>query len=145
MQPLSQSVKSYIMDTNHFLNKTKKIGKLPEGAILCTLDVVGLYPNIPHGEGLASHYKFLETRENKQIPSDTLAETAEIVLKNNIFEFDEKTFQQKRGTAIATKFPPPYAILFMADLEEKLLESFEKKTMIWWRYIDDIFLIWEHG
>ena len=128
MQPLGQRVKSYIKDTNHFLNKIKKIGKLPEGAILCTMDVVGLYPNIPHGEGLASLYKFLETRENKQISSDTLAELAEIVLKNNIFEFDEKTFKQKRGTAIGTKFAPPYAILFMADLEEKLLGIFEKNT-----------------
>ena len=78
LQPLVQRVKSYIKDTNHFLNKIKKIGKLPEGAILCTMDVVGLYPNIPHGEGLASLYKFLETRENKQISSDTLAELAEI-------------------------------------------------------------------
>ena len=77
LQPLAQRVKSYIKDTNHFLNKIKKIGKLPEGAILCTMDVVGLYPNIPHGEGLASLYKFLETRENKQISSDTLAELAE--------------------------------------------------------------------
>ena len=92
------------------------------------MDVVGVYPYIPHGEGLASLYKFLETSENKKISNDTLAELAEIVLKNNIFEFDEKTFKQKRGTAIGTKFAPPYAILFIADLEEKLLEMFEKKN-----------------
>ena len=58
-------------------------------------------------EGLASLYKFLETRESKQISSDTLAELADIVLKNDIFEFDEKTFKQKRGTAIGTKFAAP--------------------------------------
>ena len=109
------------------------------------MDVVGLYPNISHGECLASLYKFLETRENKQISSDTLTELAEIVLKNNIFEFDKKTFKQKNGTAIGPKFAPPYAILLTADLEEKMLEIFEKKTMIWWSYIDDIFFIWEHG
>ena len=126
LQPLVQRVKSYIKDTNHFLNKIKKIGKLPEGAILCTMNVVGLYPNIPHGEGLACLYKFLETRENKQISSDTLAEVAEIFLKN-IFEFDEKTFKQKRGATIATKFAPLYAIRYMADIEKKLLEIFEKK------------------
>ena len=103
-QLLSQRVKFYIKDTNHFLNKIKKTGKLPEGAILCNMDVVGLYPNIPHGKGLASLYEFLESRENKQISSDTLAELVEIVLKDNIFEFDEKTFKQKRGTAIGTKF-----------------------------------------
>ena len=33
----------------------------------------------------------------------------------------------------------------MADLEEKILSATEKKPMIWWRYIDDIFFIWEHG
>ena len=33
----------------------------------------------------------------------------------------------------------------MADFEEKILNAFEKKPMIWWRYIDDIFFIWEHG
>ena len=109
------------------------------------MDVVGLFPNIPHGEGLASLRWFLETRDNKHIASDTLTELAEVVLKNNIFEFDEKTFKQKRGTAIGTKFAPPYAILFMADFEKKMLETFEKKPMIWWRYIDDKFFIWEHG
>ena len=33
----------------------------------------------------------------------------------------------------------------MANLKEKMLEIFDKKTMIWWRYIDDIFFFWEHG
>ena len=31
----------------------------------------------------------------------------------------------------------------MADLEEKIFSASEKKPMIWWRYIDDIFFIWE--
>ena len=86
--------------------------------------------NIPHGEGLASLLKFLETRYNKQISSDIWTELAEVVLKNNIFEFDEKAFKQKRGTEIGTKFAPPYAILFMADFEEKMFENFKKKPVI---------------
>ena len=75
----------------------------------------------------------METRDNKQISSETLERSAlaEVVLKNNISEFDEKTFKQKRGTVIGTKFAPPYAIPFMADFEEKMLESFGKKPMIW--------------
>ena len=48
-------------------------------------------------------------------------------IRNNIPEFDEKTFKQKRGTAIGTKFALPYAILFMVDLEEEMLGNFEKK------------------
>ena len=83
------------------------------------MDVVGLYPNMSHREGLASLCRFLETRYNKKISSDTLKELAEVVLKNNIFEFGGKSFKQKREAAIGTKSVPPYAILFMADFEEK--------------------------
>ena len=57
----------------------------------------------------------------------------------------KKTLKQKRGTLIGTKFPPPYSILFMAELEQKILRKAEFKPCIWWRYIDDIFLLWEHG
>ena len=33
----------------------------------------------------------------------------------------------------------------MADLEKWLPSDIDLKPCIWWRYIDDIFLIWEHG
>ena len=33
----------------------------------------------------------------------------------------------------------------MTDFEEKMLESFEEKSIIWWRYVDDIFFIWDYG
>ena len=90
LQPLAQKVKSYIKDTNHFKNRLRSLGKLPQGAILCTADVVGLYPNIPHSEGLTSLRRVLEMRNNKQISSGTFIELAEIVLKNNIFNSMKK-------------------------------------------------------
>ena len=38
--------------------------------IICnTIDVVGLYPNIPHEEGLASSRKHIN-RENKEVTTD---------------------------------------------------------------------------
>ena len=53
----------------------KKLRKLPQGAILCTIDVVGLYPIIPYSEGLTSLRRFLELRDNKQISTETLIDT----------------------------------------------------------------------
>ena len=32
----------------------------------------------------------------------------------------------------------------MAELEEKILSEIELKPYLWWRYIDDIFFLWEH-
>ena len=69
-------------------------------------------------------------RDNKQISRDTLIELTEIVLKNNNFEMDEKTFKKVRGTAIGTKFAPSHTILFMADIEEKILNASEEKPTI---------------
>ena len=33
----------------------------------------------------------------------------------------------------------------MAKLEEEILSGIELKPYLWWRYIDDIFFLWEHG
>ena len=49
-----------------------------------------------------------------------MIELAELVLKNNIFEFSDKTYKQILGIVIATKCVPPYSALFMTALEEKI-------------------------
>ena len=98
LKPLAQKVKSYIQDTNDFLKKIANLPPLPDDRILCTIDVVGLYPNIPHEEGLIAIRKALDTRKDKTILTDSLIELAECVLKNNIFEHNKSVFKQLRGT-----------------------------------------------
>ena len=93
LQPLAQAVKSYIKDTNEFLKKLRSLPKLPDGIILCTMDVVGLYPNIPHEEGLFALRKRLEIRKEKYVSTDTMIDLAKVVLKNNIFTFGKKTLE----------------------------------------------------
>ena len=96
-----------------------------EGHILCTIDVVALYPNISHEKGMASFRKFLNAKTEKKVTTETLVELSKIVLKNNIFQFNKKTLKELRGLAIGTKFAVPYAVIFMADLREKILEDNE--------------------
>ena len=145
LQPLARKVKSFIKDTNDFLCKLKDLPPLPDNALLCTIDVVGLYPSIPHADGLDAMKNALEGRDDKSVSTESLTRLADIVLKNNFFEHNSKTFKQKQGTAIGTKFAPSYAILFMGEFEERALENYHLKPWVWWRYIDDIFLVWEHG
>ena len=52
---------------------------------------------------------------------------------------------QKLGTAIGTKFAPPYANLFMAGLENKIFSDTNVQPLLWLRYLDDIFCIWTDG
>ena len=48
---------------------------------------------------------------------------AKFVLKNNYFEFNGKVKQQISGTAIGTKFVPPYVCIFMDEVETSFLET----------------------
>ena len=77
--------------------------------------------------------------------TDSLILLVERVFKNNVFELNMRYFKQLNGAAIAIKFAPPSAILFMGYLEDKILNSLVKKPLVWWRYADHIFMIWQHG
>ena len=59
------SAKSYIRDTGDFLNKLKELGSVPQNALLVTVVVVGLYPSIPHQDGLDTLSIRLATRRLK--------------------------------------------------------------------------------
>ena len=47
LKPLVAAVQSDVTDTNDFLKKFRDISTLPSGAIMVTIDVVGLYPIYP--------------------------------------------------------------------------------------------------
>ena len=106
---------------------------------------MGLYPSIPHQAGLIAFKEALDKSLSKKIPTDDLIKMAEFVLSNNFFEFNSDTFQQISGTAMGTKFAPPYACIYMDQVEHKFLATQINQSLIWLRYIDDIFFIWTHG
>ena len=145
LQPVMKSGKSYVKDTGDFIEKIRNLGKIPKDSFLVTADVVGLYPSIPHEAGLNALYEKLEQRSDKKVSSTDLVNMAEFVLKNNYFEFDTKVHQQISGTAIGTKFAPPYACIFMDKVENEFLETQTIKPLVWLRYIDDIFFIWNES
>ena len=104
-----------------------------------------VYPSISHAAGLEALRKVLDNRENEKISTDDLTKMAEFVLKNNYFEFNGKVKKQILGTAIGTKFVPPYACIFMDQVETEFLKMQKHKPSVWFHYIDDVLFIWTHG
>ena len=140
--PLMKQGEFYIKHTGDFLAKLKAAGEVPEGAILVTADVVGLYPSIPHSEGLDILKKQYENYPNKKVSTEDIGKMADFVLKNNLFEFDSNFYKQISGTAIGTKLATPYACIFMNHIETDFLKMQDIKQWFWKRFIDDIFFIW---
>ena len=70
--------------------------------------------------------------EVQNILPESLILLAESILKNSIFEHNMRYFLQLQGTIIGNKFAPPYAILFMGFLEDRVLHYFVEKPLVWW-------------
>ena len=139
LKPPMKQGESYIKDTGDFLENLKRVEEIPKGAILVTADVVGLYPSIPHDGGLEILRKQYDKFMDKMVPTEDIIKLADFVLKNNLFEFNCKFYQQISGTAIGTKFAPPYACIFMDFIETEFFKTQAIKPWLWKRFIDDIF------
>ena len=130
LKPVMQNGKSCIRDSSHFISKIKDLNNIPQSALLVTADVVGFYPSIPHDLGLKSLREVLEKRKLKPVSTDDLVRMAEFVLQNNYFEFNGEIEDQISGTAIGTKFAPPYACIFMDQIETQFLKTEQCKPLV---------------
>ena len=142
LKSLIPNVPHILEDTRDFVNRIQGLSDLPESNILVSFDIVGLYPQIPHEEGTETMAKYLEIREDKTVSTKSLSDLASIVLKENCFEISSKIYHQKSGTAICTKFAPPYANLFTAGLEKRTFENPVYHLYLWLRFLDEILCIW---
>ena len=76
--------------------------------------------------------------------TNDLVKLAEFVLKNNFFEFNNEIKQHISGTAIGTKFDPPYTCIYMDKTETDFFTTQELQPFVWLKYIGNIFFIWAH-
>ena len=143
---LVKGLPSYWEDTPdmlRFFESENVKGPQSAGTIPVTLDVVGLYTNIPLVEGLDIFRKFLDLRKDKSVPTGFLITLLTLVLTCNILVFDSDFFVQLIGTSMGTRAAPTFACLFMGAMEFIMLQSWTGlQPKMWKRYIDDIFLLW---
>ena len=140
--------KSYVRDTTDFIRIIENQPKpLPPDTILATLDICSLYTNIPNDEGIRAVNQALNIYRtgNDQPPNSSILRLLRFVLTMNNFEFDGTNYIQTGGTAMGTKTAPNYAITTVNQFEDQHVYTYEKQPLLWLRYIDDIFVLWQHG
>jgi len=145
LQPFVPAIKSYVKDSGHMINLLEST-TVPDNCTIATIDVKSLYLNIPHKDGIKAVLNRLyhnnTDSDSVAIPPGTMTDLLNIVLTKNYFQFADQMYHQVQGTAMGTKMAPAYANIFMAELEEKLLQNYPTQPVIWKRYIDDILCIW---
>ena len=110
-------MKIYIKDDWDFIRKLPSNVNYP--CLLASCDVVSLYTSIPHVLGLETLSYWIE-KKRKLVPEcftkAFILEAVPFVFSSNNFQFDSYMFLQLVGTAMGTKFAPPYLCLSVGYL-----------------------------
>ena len=104
------------MASKNILFLNNQSGPLKNDDILVTVDVCSLYTNLDMTEGLEACREALEDRNDKKVHTDFIIKLLEIILKYNIFEFNEEMFIQMIGTAMGAVPAVSYANITMAKV-----------------------------
>ena len=145
LQTLLKKIPSYLKDTTHFLRNLGYTGTLAPGSMLISMDVYSLYTNIPHADGVAACRTFVNKHNIQSDIATDIPILIDFIHKHNTFTFNDKYYLQINGNIMGTKMAAAYAIIFMESVENSFLSPFPPKPTVYYRYIDDIFMIWAHG
>ena len=121
-----QKFDSWLEDTRHLLqivSEENAAGPQPPGTIPVTLDISGMYSNVPWTDGMTAFEEAMDKRDHQDIPTSFLMSLVMLVLSCNLFVFDGILFLQLFGVAMGTKVAPTIACLFMGWLELKMLRG----------------------
>ncbi|NQY54618.1 MAG: GIY-YIG nuclease family protein [Campylobacteraceae bacterium] len=158
LKPYVKKVKSHIQDSTDFLNKLERFKNEDlSDILLVTVDVVNMYNSIKKELGIKALtyylYKYPELLNQRYTPEFVL-EGMEIILDNNLCQFDGEYYTQISGTFTGTIVAPTYSTLALAYLEiileQKLSEKYSEEICAyivqnWKRYLDDGFISWKRN
>lgn len=137
LQNLTGKNPSFIRNSLHFVEKLNTLKTSPND-ILVSFDVESLFTNV-----LIT--KTLEIIKHSGDFPAKLFPLLEHCLKSTYFVFEGEFFEQKSGAAMGSPISPIIAKIFMEHFEKEVLHTMAQKPKVWFRYVDDTFVIWPHG
>ena len=143
MKPHIESLPSYIKDTTNFITKIRQLPPLSEDSFLVTLDVGSLYSNIPYNTGIEACQYFMRNGCKPEGSIQSISKLIELVLTKNHSQLNNTNYTQNIGTTMGMRMAPAYASLVMGKFEKDFLVSSDVQPFLWFRFLDDIFMIWD--
>lgn len=140
LQPIATSHESYIKDTYDFIEKIRGV-EVDENDLLVTGDVSSLYTNMKIELILLSVQEAFNEAPATGRPDKEILELLKLTLERNDFAFNDQIFLQICGTAMGKKYAPSLANIYLKRFDKAAQTGFRIKPKLYWRYLDDIILI----
>ncbi|CAF4697219.1 unnamed protein product, partial [Rotaria sp. Silwood2] len=112
--------------------------------LFCTIDVADLYTMVPQIEGVLALKKMLDYLKLKQVAGlkiETIIRLSRFVMQNNYFSYDGQYYHQIRGGAMGSPLTLTVANCYMFFYEQQIIKQIYNSGGLYFRYIDDIFII----
>ncbi len=138
---------THVKDTTDLLCKLEAL-KLPPDVFLIVGDIASMYSNIPHDDAQTIIGQSLKDNEGLNYgitrPStESLMELAKIIFEGNYFKFDGKHYRQTCGLAMGSRASVSGSDIVVHHFERQLLEKYNKQLLIFLRFRDDVFGIFD--
>ncbi|EYC15205.1 hypothetical protein Y032_0037g3382 [Ancylostoma ceylanicum] len=141
LSPLLHFVGAHIVNVEGFLSSLSEC-QVPSTAAYASFDVVSLYTNVDNSSAIESVISLYEQHRSQistmGFSADDVRTMINSVLACNVFRFENRFFEQRRGLAMGNRIAPILAIIFLDHIERASLTS---GILLYKRYIDDVFVI----
>ena len=146
LNPLLPSTEWVLKDSYDLLASLKLINEtdLPNTIKVASADVEALYPSMDITTGLQLVSQFIEDINWECAPKrDFLLKAMHFVLTKGYISFQNDIYQQTNGAAMGSPMIPPYANIFMYQLEKDTVHKYTNlgSLLLYKRFIDDVFII----
>lgn len=145
LQNIVKELPHCLKDTTDFLNRLDTV-KTDQATWLCTYDIKSLYTSIPTQEGMeATREKLKNDPKLSNRDISFLMTLLDFVLTRNYFRFGSEYYLQLQGTSMGSPVAPGYANVFMDMIETQIIlqNQLADNVIAWYRFVDDIFVLWK--
>nr|XP_022909662.1 uncharacterized protein LOC111420848 [Onthophagus taurus] len=137
LSPFTGRTESYIRDSPHFVESIRSM-KLDPQDMLVNFDVESLFTRVPVKDAVDGlRQKLIPEGLPKYVPG-----LVEYCLSSTYFSWKGEFYEQCEGAAMGSPLSPVIANFCMEMFEE---EALKKSPKLWLHYVDDSFVIWQHG
>ena len=133
-----------ISDSFTFADYVRKLDGQVDNC-MCSFDVSSMFTNVPLDETIAICADTLYNIPDSQpcIPKEVFVELLHSATSTVEFSFDNTIYRQIDGVAMGSSLGPALANIFVGYYEKKLFSEISKPA-VYFRYVDDTFVIFQN-